>query len=262
VRATPGRARRPSGRRTGKAAGARGRAAKPTVDAIRAHLRGLADPARAEVSRSFFKTGPGEYGEGDRFLGIRVPDLRKAATAFQETGFREVTRLLASPIHEERLVALLLLVRQFELSDAAGRKRVYEFYLKNTRRVNNWDLVDLSAGEIVGTYLLERSKRPLYRLARSRNLWERRIAIVATHPSIRRGDFEPTLRVATMLLADREDLIHKAVGWMLREVGKRDVAVLERYLREHHAEMPRTALRYAIERFAETKRKRYLKGTV
>ncbi|MFL5339408.1 MAG: DNA alkylation repair protein, partial [Gemmataceae bacterium] len=170
--------------------------------------------------------------------------------------------LLQSPIHEYRSLALLILVNAMARADPTMQKQIYGFYLANTRFVNNWDLVDVSARDIVGTYLATRSRRPLYRLAHSASLWERRIAIVATHHFIRQGDFADTLKIAELLLDDREDLIHKAVGWMLREVGKRDQAAAEEFLRQHHPTIPRTALRYAVERFPEAKRRAFLKGTV
>ena len=193
-------------------------------------LRSFADPKVATVLARFFKTGPGQYGEGDRFIGVKVPTTRKVAKEFKSLPLPEVECLLHSEIHEERLLALVILVGQFEKGDEATRKRIYDLYLANTRHVNNWDLVDLSAPQIVGGYLETRSRKPLDRLAKSASLWERRISILATHWFIRHGDFADTLRIAEKLLGDKEDLIHKAVGWMLREVGKRDVAVLEGFL--------------------------------
>ncbi|HLA86295.1 MAG TPA: DNA alkylation repair protein [Thermoguttaceae bacterium] len=227
-----------------------------------AQLRRLASPDRAAVSARFFKTGPGEYGEGDRFIGVRVPEIRTVAKQFRDLPLAEIKTLLRSEIHEERLLALVILVGQFDKGDEAARKRIHDFYLANARWVNNWDLVDLSAPTIVGGYLENRSRRPVHRLAKSDGLWQRRIAVLATFHFIRRGDFDDTFKVAEMLLADREDLIHKAVGWMLREVGKRDTAVLETFLKKHHRAMPRTMLRYAIERFPAKKRQAYLKAHV
>jgi 3-methyladenine DNA glycosylase AlkD len=232
------------------------------VPEIRARLQGIGTKERAEVSRRFFKTGPGEYGEGDIFLGITVPELRRLATSYQAITLMEVTQLLRSTIHEERLLALLILVRTYARGDEHAQKRIYELYLKNTRYVNNWDLVDASAEHIVGAFLMGRSKKSLYALARSSDLWERRIAIMATFHFIKRNEFAETLKIARMLLSDKEDLIHKAVGWMLREVGKRHPQTEERFLKEHYKEMPRTMLRYAIERFPEAKRQRYLKGEI
>jgi len=228
--------------------------------AVLNHLEDLADPAIAARSARFFKTGPGEYGEGDRFLGIRVPVLRRTLRRFGHLGREEALPLLRSPWHEVRLFALLLWVRCFERGRERARRAVYTLYLANTRHINSWDLVDSSAHHIVGAWLEERDRGPLRRLARSADLWERRIAVVATWRFIRRGEFDPTLELATRLLDDGEDLIHKAVGWMLREVGKRDGAVLRAFLGRHRSRMPRTALRYAIERFPEAERRSWLRG--
>jgi 3-methyladenine DNA glycosylase AlkD len=206
-------------------------------------LRSLGCPQRAAILACFFKTGPGEYGEGDRFIGVKVPVIRQVAKEFKNLPLAEIECLLHSEIHEERLLALVILVGQFEKSDRTTRKRIYHLYLANTRHINNWDLVDLSAPQIVGGYLQNRSRNPLDRHAKSASLWERRISIVATHWFIRHGDHADTLRIAEKLLNDRVDLIHKAVGWMLREVGKRDVVVLEAFLGEHCRVMPRTMLR-------------------
>lgn len=188
--------------------------------------------------------------------------MRAVARQFADLALADVARLLSSPIHEERLCALLILVHRFQAGDERERDRVFRFYLRHLRYVNNWDLVDLSADKIVGAHLVGRSTALLARLTRSRNIWERRIAIVATFAFIRSGQYRPTLTVAQLLISDRHDLIHKAVGWMLREVGKRDVAVLEAWLRPHYRGMPRTMLRYAIERFPAGRRRAYLTGTV
>jgi 3-methyladenine DNA glycosylase AlkD len=220
----------------------------------------LADPEVAAVSARFFKAGPGEYGEGDRFIGIKSLALKKAAKEFKGLPLADLERLLQSEIHEDRALALVILVAQFEKGDDAARRRIYDLYLANTRRINNWDLVDISAPQIVGGYLEKRSRKPLYRLAKSASLRQRRI--VATYWFIRHGDFADTLRIAEALLADKEDLVHKAVGWMLREVGKRDVSALEAFLGNHCRVMPRIMLRYAIERFPDKKRKGYLKGAI
>jgi 3-methyladenine DNA glycosylase AlkD len=225
-------------------------------------LRSFADSEVATNLARFFKTGPGQYGEGDRFIGVKVPTARAVAREFKGLSLAEIECLLHSEIHEERLLALVILVGQFEKGDDAIRKLIFNFYLSNTRYVNNWDLVDLSAPQIVGGYLETRSRTPLNRLATSAGLWERRISIVATHWFIRHGDFGDTTRIAEKLLQDKEDLIHKAVGWMLREVGKRDIAVLEEFLGKHCQVMPRTMLRYAIERFPEATRRGYMKGKV
>ncbi len=233
-----------------------------TAPHLRTRLRELADPAQAENLQRFFKTGPGQYGEGDIFIGVKVPQIRKVAREGRALGLPGVESLLHSGIHEERLLALLILVIQFEKADRTQRKAIYDFYMANTTRVNNWDLVDLSAHHIVGAFLADRSRTVLQRLARSRDLWTRRIAIIATFYFIRRNEFDDTLAVADLLLTDDHDLIHKAVGWMLREVGKRDLAVEEDFLKPRYSRMPRTMLRYAIERFPEPKRQRYLKGTI
>jgi 3-methyladenine DNA glycosylase AlkD len=233
-----------------------------TVPAVQARLRRESSARDARALQWFFKTGPGEYGEGDVFLGVKVPKIRAVAREFRAAPERVVKALLASRIHEERLLALLILVDQFERGSDADRARIVRLYLASTARINNWDLVDLSAPNIVGAWLLERDRSRLDRLARSRSLWERRIAIVATHAFIRRGQFADTLRVADRLLADGHDLIHKAVGWMLREVGKRDRAALEAFLQPRCRRMPRTMLRYAIERFPEPRRQAYLRGEV
>ncbi len=225
-------------------------------------LRGLANSQAALHLQRFFKTGKGQYGEGDQFLGIRVPVLREQAKKFKNTPLSDLQLLLRSAYHEERLCALLLLVQKFTKADAQEKKTFYEFYLKNTRYINNWDLVDLSAPQIVGAYLLDKDKKQLVTLARSANLWERRIAIVSTFYFIKNNQFDDTQAIAQLLLDDREDLIHKAVGWMLREVGKRDVMVLKSFLHAHYARMPRTMLRYAIEKFPEPERLKYLKGQV
>jgi 3-methyladenine DNA glycosylase AlkD len=228
------------------------------VEEIRARLQELADERAAEISRRFFKTGPGQYGEGDVFLGIRVPVLRKVAKAYAHIGTETAAELLRSPIHEERLLALLILVNAFAATPE-NRHGIYQLYLDHTRWVNNWDLVDSSAPYIAGAWLADKDRSPLYRLAGSESLWERRIAIVATFHFIRRGEFADTLNVAERLLTDKHDLIHKAVGWMLREVGKRDLGSLESFLRAHHRAMPRTMLRYAIERLPENERRVYLR---
>jgi 3-methyladenine DNA glycosylase AlkD len=224
-------------------------------------MRGLRDPERARLVSGYFKTGKGQYGEGDRFLGMPVPVVRKVAREFASMPLAELAALLQSPWHEERLLALLVLVRSYERGDARERKAIYELYASHTRWINNWDLVDLSAPQIVGAHLLERRRTPLDRWARSANVWERRIAVLATGALIRTGEVAPTLRLARRLLDDPHDLIHKAVGWMLREAAKRDRPATERFLRAHQRRMPRTMLRYAIERFPAAARKKYLLGT-
>ncbi len=231
-------------------------------------LAELASPERAKASAWFFKTGPGQYGEGDRFIGVSVPNQRQVAKRFGEEPLAELAELLASPIHEERLTGLLILVRQYERAasskrgDAAQRDAIYDFYVEHLGCVNNWDLVDSSASYIVGRHLLHKpraARRVLSRWARSRNQWERRVAVIATMAFIDEGQFEDTLALAEQLLTDEQDLIHKAVGWTLREVGKRDVAALRGFLDAHHTVMPRTMLRYAIEKLSQQERQRYMK---
>ena len=228
------------------------------LPAVRAELRRLADPRQAKNLQWFFKTGPGEYGEGDVFLGLRVPDLRRMSREHRDLSLAAVRSLLGSRFHEERMLALFILVLRYGRGDEAERQAVFRLYLASLRRVNNWDLVDCSAPHIVGQHLLGRDRRLLYRLARSRSLWERRVAVLATFWFVREGQFTDSLRIAGLLLADGEDLIHKATGWMLREVGKRDESALEDFLGRHCRAMPRTMLRYAIERFPEKKRRAYM----
>jgi 3-methyladenine DNA glycosylase AlkD len=235
----------------------------PTAAALRKKLHAHASPEDAVFFQRFFKTRAGQYGEGDRFIGVRVPDMRRVCReGGSAASLATIRTLLRSRIHEERSLALLLLVEAFARSDEDGEREIYELYLAHTRDINNWDLVDLSAGPIVGGWLAGRSRAPLSRLARSASLWERRIAIVATSHFIRRGELDETFRIADLLLRDPHDLIHKAVGWMLRETGKRDGAALRGFLKERYRMMPRTMLRYAIERFPEAERGRYLKGTL
>lgn len=229
-------------------------------DAILARLETLANPETARLLQGFFKTGPGQYGEGDVFLGIKVPLIRKVAAEFPGIDPARAGELLASPFHEARLLALLLWVRTFTRGNAAERAEIHERYLAATHRINNWDLVDASAPYIIGEHLLDRERAPLYRLAQSGSMWERRIAIVATLRFIRNGEFTDTLAIADKLLNDKEDLLHKATGWMLREIGKRDQTMLENFLLPRYRAMPRTMLRYAIERFPEPLRQDYLKG--
>jgi 3-methyladenine DNA glycosylase AlkD len=229
---------------------------------IKARLQKLANKKRAEQSKRYFKTGSGEYGEGDVFLGIAVPELRKLSRSYRDLPLAVTETLLKSPIHEERLLALLILVLAYTKADANTQQQIYGLYLKNTAFINNWDLVDASAHYIVGAFLWDRSKKPLYRLAKSKSLWERRIAIMATFHFIRQGSFAETLKIADILIVDQEDLIHKAVGWMLREVGKRDLRTEEEFLKPRYKDMPRTMLRYAIEKFPTAKRQRYLKGEI
>jgi 3-methyladenine DNA glycosylase AlkD len=233
-----------------------------TLAALRSELHDLGSPERASHSVRFFKTGPGDYGEGDKFLGVTVPEMRALARKYRRMSDADALALLASPWHEDRLVALILLVNAYDGGDDARRRRIHRAYLANTRHINNWDLVDCSAAQIVGGHLDSGDISTLERLARSKDIWKRRIAIVATFYFIRRDEFRPTLRIASMLLGDSHDLIHKAVGWMLREVGKRDRRVLDGFMKKHYRVMPRTMLRYAIERHPERIRKRYLAGSI
>ncbi len=234
-----------------------------SVQTIQKRIRRLADKNKAGMLRGFFKTGPGEYGEGDVFLGVTVPAIRKLAKEHERLPPRDAAKLLKSPYHEERLLALLMLVRAFTRGTEPEKKKLFTLYLGNTRHVNNWDLVDLSAPAIVGGYLAGSGDRSqLYALAGSRDLWKRRIAIMATFAFVKRNDYADTLNIAEKLLDDRHDLIHKAVGWMLREIGKRDLRAEEEFLRRHYERMPRTMLRYAIERFPEAKRKKFLNGSI
>ena len=234
-----------------------------TFPELKATLRAIASPKRAEVTRGFFKTGPGEYSEGDKFLGIRIPDLRALAKKVDAVTFRQVLSLLRSEWHEERLMALLLMERRFERasnddSKDTDREEIVTAYLSNTRWVNYWDLVDASAPSILGAWLLNRKRGVFGELFRSENLWERRIAIVSTLTLIRAGEFRDTLRLTEKLLKDPEDLMHKACGWMLREVGKNDREVLISFLEKHARKMPRTMLRYAIESFPQHERRLWL----
>lgn len=224
-------------------------------------LQALRNPDRALVSQRFFKTGPGQYGEGDRFLGLDVPTLRGLAKEHAQLPSTDCAKLLASAWHEARLLALLIMVEQYPCADAAQQTAIYKLYMSSTERINNWDLVDASAEHIVGAYLQGRSRAPLLRLARAKDLWQRRIAILATFHYIKQGEFAETLRIAELLLHDEHDLIHKAVGWMLREIGKRDRSVEEAFLKVRAANMPRTMLRYAIERFTPALRQRYMRAS-
>jgi 3-methyladenine DNA glycosylase AlkD len=231
---------------------------KMTAEDAKKKLMSLASRELATSSARFFKTGPGQYGEGDIFIGVKVPTLRKLAGDLRKLPLEEVEILLQSPIHEERLLALLILVLVVTKADPAQKKAIFDLYLSNTRFVNNWDLVDSSAPALVGSYLMDKGRKPLVVLAKSESLWERRIAIVATQHFIRNEEYDDTLKIGRMLLADKEDLIHKATGWMLREVGKKHEPTLVDFLEEHGTNMPRTMLRYAIERFSPEKRQYFL----
>jgi len=232
------------------------------LNELRKKIKTLASPEVSKTMRWFFKTGTGEYGEGDVFVGLKVPTQRKLAREFKDLSFDDLTVLLDSPVHEERLISLFILVDKFAKSEEKEQQVIFEFYIKNRKAINNWDLVDLSAPKILGKYLLEKDKSLLLKFAVSKNLWERRIAILSTYEFIRNENYDITLKIAVILLEDNHDLIHKAVGWMLREIGKRDLKTEENFLKIHYKKMPRTMLRYAIEKFPETKRKKYLQEKI
>ncbi len=231
-----------------------------TTRNIRQKLQQLGSEEKANVLRRFFKTGPGEYGEGDVFIGVRVPELRKLVKEYPDITLKESMQLLRSLIHEERMLALLILVDKYSKGNETVKKRIYTLYLQHTKFINSWDLVDTSAHHIVGDFLTDKSKKPIYRLATSKNLWERRIAILSTFHFIKHNKYSETLKISKILLTDEQDLIHKAVGWMLREIGNRHMVTQETFLKKHYKRMPRTMLRYAVEKFPEPKRQKYLKG--
>ena len=218
-----------------------------SIQQLKKDLERLKNPEKAKILMRFFKTGKGEYGEGDKFLGIVVPELRKISKKYKDLPLKQIEELLSSNIHEHRLTALFILVLQFEKGDEIKKKEVYELYYKNRRFVNNWDLVDLSAYKIMGVYLKDKKRDVLYKLAESKSLWDRRIAILTTFAFIRDNDFDDTLAIAEILVNDEHNLIHKAVGWMLREVGKRDPKPEIKFLKKHHKTMPRVMYRYAVE---------------
>ena len=227
------------------------------LNQIKKDLQKLADKKQAKLLQGFFKTGKGEYGEGDIVLGIKVPVQSEVAKKHKGASLKDVQNLLSSKIHEHRLVALLILIEKFKTTN--NKKEIVDIYLKNTKYINNWDLVDLSAPRILGDYLIDKDRKILYKLAKSKLLWERRISILATFAFIRDDDFKDALKLAKILLNDKHDLMHKAVGWMLREIGKKDQKIEEKFLKKHYKNMPRTMLRYSIERFDEKKRKKYMK---
>ncbi len=230
---------------------------------IQQDLKKLASSDKANTLQRFFKTGPGQYGEGDKFIGVMVPDIRKVSQKYKDLSVKEVLGLLHSPFHEERLCALLILVEQYKKGDSKKQKQIFDLYLKNYKYINNWDLIDLTAPRIVGAYLADKPKDVLYELAHSKNLWQKRVAILSTFQFIYYGQSKETIKIAKILLHDKHDLIHKAVGWMLREVGKRcDEQILLDFLDKHYKTMPRTCLRYAIERLPKARRLAYLKGSV
>ena len=225
---------------------------------LKSELQALRDPVIAEHSQRFFKTAPGEYGEGDRFLGIRVPVLRQLAKRYQDATPAQLESLLHTKLHEQRLLSLIMMVNLYRRADDGIRQEIYNLYLTNTVYINNWDLVDTSAPHIVGAYLYKRSRQPLYALAKSNNLWERRIAILATHYYIRRKEYADSLAIAKLLLHDNHDLIHKAVGWTLREAAKRNDELIYGFLDQYASTMPRTMLRYAIEKFPVRQKSHYM----
>jgi 3-methyladenine DNA glycosylase AlkD len=235
------------------------------VQSIRKELKEAGNESYAKTAQRFFKTGKGEYGEGDIFIGVRVPLIKKIAlTHYKESSLENIEELLSSGIHEERTCSLSMLVLKYraEKKDESQKKKIFNFYMKNSRRINNWDLVDMSAPYIPGDYLFDRDRSMLEKFARSENLWKKRISIITTHGFIKRGDIAHSFLIADILLNDRHDLMHKAVGWTLRETGKKDEALLEKYLKSHYKTMPRTMLRYAIEKFSESKREKYLNGRI
>ena len=233
-----------------------------TLTEIRKEIMKNANPQKALLLQRFFKTGPGEYGEGDIFLGIMVPVQRSIAKKYKHLSLKDLKVLLHSNHHEERLIALLILVEQYKKGDENLKEEIFTFYHLHRKRINNWDLVDLTAHIISGSYLLDKDKTILYKLAKSKNVWDRRIAVISTFHFIKNNMFDDALGIAEILLYDKHDLIQKAVGWMLREIGNRDINTEEGFLEKHYKTMSRTMLRYAIEKFPEKKRLAYLKGTV
>ena len=229
---------------------------------IKKDIKKNANPQKAVLLQRFFKTGPGDYGEGDIFLGIMVPVQRSIAKKYKELSLKEIKELLHSKFHEERLIALFILVEQFKKGDEQKKEDIFTFYHLHRKRINNWDLVDLTADRISGSYLLDKDKTILYKLAESKNIWDRRVAVMSTFHFIKYDSFDDALGIAEILLHDKHNLIHKAVGWMLREIGKRDINTEEGFLEKHYKKMPRTMLRYAIEKFPEKKRLAYLKGNI
>lgn len=239
---------------------------KSTFKNLAAAIQKLGSAEKARHSQRFFKTGPGEYGEGDIFLGLTVPEQRKVSKSFLDLPLSDLSQALHSKYHEFRLTALLILNHQYAKAAKSENnelcQKLYDFYLKHTDHINNWDLVDSSARYIIGEYLSTRPRQILYQLAASKKLWERRIAIISTHAFIKRKDFNDSLKISKILLKDQHDLMHKAVGWTLREIGKIDQAPLDQFLRQNYQQMPRTALRYAIEHYPESDRQKFLKGKI
>lgn len=234
------------------------------LDSLKKELRSFLKPGRAKILLRFFKTGPGEYGEGDQFLGLKTDEIRSVAKKYSSLSFLDISKLLASKVHEERTVAVMILNQRFKKADLKEKKKIYDFYFDNIAGINNWDLVDGSAPTVVGGYLYELNepRKILYELAKSNNLWKRRIGIMACFYFIREKDFADALKISEILIQDKEDLIQKAVGWMLREIGNRDTKTEEKFLQKYCQKIPRTMLRYSIEKFPEDKRQKYLKGKI
>jgi|TARA_Y100000031_G_scaffold156411_1_gene210846 3-methyladenine DNA glycosylase AlkD len=231
------------------------------LNQLKKELKQVADPARARHESRYFKTGKGEYGEGDIFLGIKTAYKRKLAKKYSQLSLKDVEYLISSKFHDYRFIALVILINKYQKGDKQEKKQIFNFYLKNTQHINNWDLVDISAPNIIGDYLLDKDRKILYKLVKSKSLWERRISVLATFRFIKENQFKDALKISEILLNDKHDLIHKAVGWMLRQVGKKDQMEEEKFLLKHYQKMPRIMLRYAIERFKENKRQFYLKKT-
>jgi 3-methyladenine DNA glycosylase AlkD len=233
-----------------------------TVQELRKQIKNQGTQKRAKANAWFFKTGPGEYGEGDKFLGLTMGEQRVIAKSYVGLELDDLIPLLKSSWHEERMVGLLVLTYKYPKADEKEQKKIYNFYLTHRQAVNNWDLVDVTTPKVVGAYLLNKDRAILYKYAKSKDLWEKRIAVLATFAFIREGQFDDTLKIAKILLDDTHDLIHKAVGWSLREVGKKDMKLLEEFLKPLYNKMPRTMLRYTIEKFPKEKYQKYLKGQI
>ncbi len=230
------------------------------LQSIKKDIKKLANKKKKGVYQKFFKTGKGDYGEGDVFLGLTTPQSKDIARKYSDLTLKDIQILLNSKVHEHRSIALMILILQYKKEGEKKRKSIFNFYMKNYNNINNWDLVDYSAHKIAGSYLIDKNKKILYDFAKSNHLWKKRIAMITCMHFIKNNEFVDTLKIARILLHDKHDLIHKAVGWMLRELGKKDQALEEKYLKKYYKVMPRTMLRYAIERFDEKKRQRYLKN--
>lgn len=230
------------------------------LEKLENEIIGLANPEKAKVYARFFKSGKGQYGEGDKFLGLTVPEQRSLAKKYVDLDFESIKTLLDNEYHEFRLTGFFILVYKYQKSNQQSKKKIIDFYIENKHRGNNWDLIDCVADKLLGNHLLDKDKSILYELAKSESLWDRRISIITTFEFIKNNNFEDTLKISEILLNDEHDLIHKAVGWMLREVGKKDVEVLKKFLKGNYPNIPRTTLRYAIEKFPEEERKKWLRG--